>query len=192
MRNETISYQQFAEKNSKKLKARLVSRISELKKSEPPGSELLLEAESVLNRQLDIEMRTEIENLSSFEYLNDEKITPYFANLAKCNTAAATTDSICDSDGRQFTSAKLRNEFVRNFYADLYPIPAGQDPAPENCIEDFLGPEICNSALVRDSRISEQKKIELEQEITLQELDISASQGNKSAASMDGLSNCFI
>jgi hypothetical protein len=45
-------------------------------------------------------MRTEIENLSSFEYLNDEKITPYFVNLAKCNTAAATTDSICDSDGR--------------------------------------------------------------------------------------------
>ncbi len=31
VRNETITYQQFAEKNSKKLKARLVSRISELK-----------------------------------------------------------------------------------------------------------------------------------------------------------------
>jgi hypothetical protein len=137
-------------------------------------------------------MRTEIENLSSFEYLNDEKITPYFVNLAKCNTATATTDSICDSDGSPFASAKLRNEFVRNFYADLYHIPAGQDPAPENCIEDFFGPEICNSALVRDSRISEQKKAELEQEITLHKLDISASQGNKIAAGMDGLSNCFI
>jgi hypothetical protein len=49
-----------------------------------------MEAEAVLNRQLDIEMRTEIENLSSFEYLNNEKITPYFVNLAKCNTASGS------------------------------------------------------------------------------------------------------
>jgi hypothetical protein len=45
---------------------------------------------------------------------------------------------------------------------------------------------------VRDSKLSEQKSAELEQAITIEELDISAMQGNKSAAGMDGLSNCFI
>jgi hypothetical protein len=69
-----------------------------------------------------------------------------------------------------------------NFYAKLYSIPEGQEPAAENCIEDFLGPEICNSRLVMDSKIPEQKRLELEQDITIQELDISAAQGNKSAA----------
>jgi hypothetical protein len=45
---------------------------------------------------------------------------------------------------------------------------------------------------VTESKLSEQQKAELEQEITIHELDESASQGNKSAAGMDGLSNCFI
>ncbi len=74
----------------------------------------------------------------------------------------------------------------------MYKIPAGQVPAPENCIEDFLGLEICNSNIVRDSRLSAAKSAELEGEISTEELDISAMQGNRSAAGMDGLSNCFI
>jgi hypothetical protein len=117
IRNETISYQQFVQKNCNKQKTLLINRIKELKRTDPAGSDQVLEAEAVLNKQLDIEMRTEIENLSSFEYLNDEKITPYFVSLAKCNTATATTDSICDADGSPFPSPELRNQFVRNFYA---------------------------------------------------------------------------
>jgi hypothetical protein len=108
-------------------------------------------------------MRIEIENCSSFEYLNDEKITPYFVSLAKCNTASATTDSICDENGNPFGSPELRNNYVRNFYANLYKIPEGQEPASESCIEDFLGPEICTSRLVTESKLSEQQKAELEQ-----------------------------
>jgi len=192
VRNETISYQQFIQKNCNKQKTSLLNRIKEFKRTDPAGSDRIIEAERTLNKQLDIEMRTEIENLSSFEYLNDEKITPYFVSLAKCNKATATTDSICDSDGSPFPSSNLRNEYVRNFYADLYKIPDGQVPAPENCIEEFLGPEICNSNIVRDSKLPAQKAAELEQDITIEELDISAMQGNKSAAGMDGLSNCFI
>ncbi len=130
--------------------------------------------------------------MKTFEYLNDEKITPYFVSLAKWNTATATTDSICDAHGTPFQSSKLRNEYVRNFYADLYKIPDRQIPAPENFIEEFLGPEICYTNVVRDSKLSEQKSAELEQAITIEELNISAMQGNKSAAGMDGLSNCFI
>jgi hypothetical protein len=49
-----------------------------------------------------------------------------------------------------------------------------------------------NSRLVRDSRISEETAARLETPITLDELDKSASQGNKSASGMDGLCNCFI
>jgi hypothetical protein len=135
IRNETISYQQFIEKNSRKQKKMLLEKIKELKGLDPLGSDRILEAESILNRQ-----RIDIENCTSFEYLNDEKITPYFVSLAKCNTASATTDSICDENGDPFHSPELRNNFVRNFYANLYKIPDGQEPASERCIEEFLGP----------------------------------------------------
>jgi hypothetical protein len=80
----------------------------------------MLELEGILNIQQDIEMQTAIENLSNFEYLNDEKITLFFVSFAKCNNATATTDSICDDNGRPFP---------RNFYANLYKIPENQIPA---------------------------------------------------------------
>jgi hypothetical protein len=53
----------------------LVVRIQELKDSLTVGHNLILEAEAILDRQLDVEMRRDLESLSSFEYLNDEKIT---------------------------------------------------------------------------------------------------------------------
>jgi hypothetical protein len=48
IRNETISYQQFTEKIPGN-KKRLLERIKELKRVEPPGSDRILEAESILN-----------------------------------------------------------------------------------------------------------------------------------------------
>ncbi len=192
IKNETISYQIFVKKNSKKNKTILIARIEDLKKRGLGGTDPVLELESLLNKQVDLELRSEIENLNSFEYLNDEKITPYFVSLAKSNKAIASTDNICDENGVPFTSSTARNEYVRNFYAKLYGIPDGQPENVEGCIENFLGAEILNSRLVRDSKIPADKAEELERDITIEELDISVLQGNRSAAGMDGLSNCFI
>ena len=176
----------------KKNKANLIKRIEERKKSGLIGDDLTLELEGLLNKQVDLELRAEIENLRNFEYLNDEKITPYFVSLAKSNNAVASTDSICDDNGIPFQSATERNNYVRNFYANLYRIPDDQPENIEGCIENFLGPEILNSQLVRDSRLPPDKVRDLEADITIEELDLSVQQGNRSAAGMDGLSNCFI
>ncbi len=81
IKNETISYQIFVKKNSRKQKAVLLSRIENLKKTLPAGSEPILELESALNKQVDLELRAEIENMSNFEYLNDEKITLKSVNV---------------------------------------------------------------------------------------------------------------
>jgi hypothetical protein len=192
IKNETISYQTFVKKNSKKNKAKLIARIEDLKERGLGGTDPALELESLLNKQVDLELHSEIENLNSFEYLNDEKITPFFVSLAKSNKAVASTDSICDDNGTPFNTSAERNEFVRNFYAKLHGIPEGQPENVEGCIENFLGVEILNSQLVRDSKIPAEKAAELERDITIEELDISVLQGNRSAAGMDGLSNCFI
>jgi len=65
----------------------------------------------------------------------------------------ASTDSICDNEGQPFTNRSDRNEYVRNFYSTLYKKPDTDDNNIFGCIERFLGPEIVNSAIVRDSKI---------------------------------------
>jgi hypothetical protein len=161
-----------------------LEHLKNFKKNLPAGSDEILECESILNRQTDLELRAEIENLRSFEYLNDEKITPFFVSLAKGSNASASTDSICNQDGVPFQNSDDREKFVRNFYANLYKIPPDQRPAPNGCIEELLGKEICNSDMVRKSRITQEQREMLEHELTIEELDISAAQGNKSAAGM--------
>ncbi len=157
----------------------------------PAGSDEILECEAILNRQTDLELRAEIENLRNFEYLNDEKITPFSVSLAKGSTASASTDSICNQYGVPFQNPDDREKYVRDFYVNLYKIPPDQKPAPDGCIEEFLGEEICNSEIVKKSRITQEQREQLEREMTIEELDLSVAQGNKSAAGMDGLSNCF-
>ena len=83
-------------------------------------------------------------------------------------------------------------DYVRNFYKNLYRVPATDLQFNNNCIRDFLGEDIINSRLVQDSIIPEQLANEFENELSLNELDISAAEGNRSASGMDGLSNCFI
>jgi hypothetical protein len=161
IKNETISYQTFIKKNTGKQRASLLDRIKNLRDNGQIDSEPYLELEKLLNKQVDLEMRSEIENLTSFEYLNDEKITPYFVSLAKSNKSCASTDIICDDQGIPFQSVEDRNNYVRNFYAELYRVPPNQPENIEGCIEEFLGPEILNSPLVRDSKIPPDKFQEL-------------------------------
>ncbi len=80
------------------------------KELELAKSDRIFELEGILNIQLDIEMQTAIENLSNFEYLNDEKITQYFVSLSIYHNATATTNSICDDDGRPFPSSPLKGQ----------------------------------------------------------------------------------
>jgi hypothetical protein len=62
-----------------------------------------------------------------------------------------------------------------------------------NIIENFLGPEICNSQLVRDCILSEEEAAALDSDFTLLELDTAAGEGKvRSASGIDGFSNGFI
>jgi hypothetical protein len=96
-----------------------------------------------------------------------------------------------DNDGNPFRSDIELKEYVRNFYQKIYKAPASDDTIREDCIRKFLEEEICNSNLVKDSIIPENLAQELEDPFTLTELDESAAQGNRSAAGMDSINNCF-
>jgi hypothetical protein len=101
-------------------------------------------------------------------------------------------DDICDSDGRPFGNVADRRKYIVDFYANLYKKAEDEPENLQGCIEQFLGADICNSKIVRESKIPRNLSRELDQPISLAELDESVKQGNKSAAGMDRLSNCFI
>jgi hypothetical protein len=66
-------------------------------------------------------------------------------------------------------------------------------PLPETAIEDFLGPEICNSALVRDSKLTEAERAQLEAPLSIEELDNSVKKAKiRSAPGADGFNSRLI
>jgi hypothetical protein len=145
-----------------------------------------------LDSIIDNTLRCNLEATSNFEILNNERITPHFLNLAKGSKAEASLADLRDDNGDPFPSDLLMKEYVHNYYQNLYRKPACEDNINRDSISNFLGEEICNSRLVQDSKIPENVKLELEEPLSLQELDLSASQGNRSAAGMNGINNCFI
>jgi hypothetical protein len=124
--------------------------------------------------------------------MNSEKITPNFPNLTKGSKSEACLSDLKDDNGNAFPSSNDMKNYIRNFYANLYRVPETDTDFNENCIYEFLGEDILNSRLVKDSIIPADVSAELESYIIIEELDTSVAQGNKSALGMDGLSNCFI
>ncbi len=137
-------------------------------------------------------MRSKLENSKNFEIFNNEKITPNFLNLAKGMKSEASLLDLKREDGSDFPTEEERKAYVRDFYRKLYQKPICDNNFNEDCIENFLGEDIINSRLVQDSKIPPDISENFEEPLSIEELDISAAQGNRSASGKDGISNCFI
>ncbi|MFO0003284.1 MAG: reverse transcriptase domain-containing protein, partial [bacterium] len=63
----------------------------------------------------------------------------------------------------------------------------------DRCIEDFLGPEICEHRLVTNSKLTDDEKNELDSPLTIEEIDKSMDKANmRSAPGLDGISNVLL
>jgi hypothetical protein len=60
-------------------------------------------------------------------------------------------------------------------------------------IEEFLGEDICNHPAVRNSKLSDAQRAELDSDLTFEEIETALNESNmKSAPGIDGFSNVFI
>jgi hypothetical protein len=100
IRNETISHQIFVSNSLKKSRIDLLEKINNLKLDYSANIDEIIERENELSKKIEEEARAELENNDNFEYLNHEKITPYFVKLSKGSKSEAEMDDICDPDGR--------------------------------------------------------------------------------------------
>jgi hypothetical protein len=126
-----------------------------------------------------------------FENLNSEKPTPAFLALTK-NKSEGRLSQICNNTNTPFENDAERNAFITEEFAKIYN-PAPTPPLPDDVIEQFLGEEICNNDIVKNSKLMQAERDWLDRPFTMQEIDIAAEKGkNRSAPGADGFSNLLI
>jgi hypothetical protein len=192
IRNETVSHQIFMRKAKLSKMEWLRNRIRTLKKEYIVNQDGILNLERELNLLSDLEMRAELEKFRHFDILNGEKMTPRFLALTKINKKIDTLDSIRKDDGTAFVTREERYRHIKDFYGSIY----GGNPGialEENCIENFLGPDVCNNNIVKFSKLSAADRQVFDNELTINELDNAAMGLNaNSAGGMDGIGGKFI
>jgi hypothetical protein len=193
IRNEVISYQAFISKTINKSTLSLISRLKDMKANFPANFETISELELKLREINDIKLSATLEKNANFSTLNSERITPFFLKMAKGSQNSASLNDICDYNGDPFANLMEQKNFIRNHFAASYKKPQDEDDNVQGCIDRFLGEEILDHPLVKNLKLNEAEKAELELDFSLEELD-AALEGanNNSAAGIDGYSTKFI
>jgi len=131
-------------------------------------------------------------NYLKSDVLNNEKITPHFLRLAK-TLSSDSLEKIRNTNGEPFEKKKDREKHIVDFYRKLYSLPNDMPADFTNCIEEFLGPDICRNPVVENSKLDQNEKENLDQPLRIGELDEAVKNLNlRSAPGIDGVSNRFI
>jgi hypothetical protein len=154
------------------------------------NAQLIFEKERELARILDWELRENLKNYKKFEILENEKLTPHFMNIVKKSRPDASVEEIKNKNGGVFSSSEERGKDIVKFYRELYVKPRDQD---NNTTTDGFLEDVKNHPLVISSKLTDEEKIQLDSELTIDELDKALKDCNmKSAPGHDGISNFFI
>ena len=104
-----------------------------------------------------VRCETSLKNLGT-----QEKITPYFVKLAKISKSDSNLDVIHNGDGQHFSTSKERNDYIVNFFCEIYKKPACEPENLSGCIQDFLGEDICRHPVVKNSILTTAERDKLE------------------------------
>jgi exonuclease III len=194
LKNEVVSHQSYMRKCKMEKMAELKKNIQILKENYIPNEEEILSKEKSLNNIADLEMRGEMEKYRYFDVINSEKMTPRFLTLSKINKKSDSLDIICEDSGAEFRTSEDRHRHIRDFYAKIYRRPdPGEQQIDDNTIPNFLGREICENPIVKNSKLSPEESESFDNDLTIQELDSAIQSLNeKSAGGADGISTKFL
>ncbi len=192
IRNAVISHQSFIAKKSFETESKASKKLMLLKKSFIVNQDEICELESFLNNRKDLEMKARLEKHSQFDILNNEKITPYFLQLAKSSFNDAQLSDIRDDNNIVFGTVEDQRSYIRSYFENIYKTKPDHVFDTAGCIENFLGADVLNSNIVRSSKLTVTESSSLEVPLSLEELDLSVKQSKNSAAGLDGFNNAFI
>ncbi len=147
--------------------------------------------ESKLNEASERRVSERLGNYIKTDLLNAEKMTPKFLKIAEASRKADLS-VIRREDGSIFSRDADRNNYIVEFYEELYRKPISAPVEYNNCVTDFLG-DLSEHPAIKSCCISEDEKEDLELDITIEELDEAVRSCNlNSAPDIDGFNNRFI
>jgi len=190
VKGSLVSYQTWYKKVENAQRSQLIKSLNELKLNYENNANEIFTLESRLNELVQKNVQSKVKSMKIFECLNAEKPTPMFLNLAKKTNSNQKLENIKKPDGTAFSSSKDRENYIVEYYSELYRKPLGERNDYTGCIEQFLGPEICGNRLVTNSKLTEAEKTLLDLPLSIEEIDKSMDKANmRSAPGMDGISN---
>jgi hypothetical protein len=128
--------------------------LSQLKQNFQENCDEIFRLENELSSIRDAELADKIKQIKIFENLHNEKPSPLFLNLIR-SSGKDDLSSVKGDDKLPFGTEKEREDHIVKFYEKLYKVPKesiGFDF--ENCIENFLGPDIISNPIVADSKLT--------------------------------------
>jgi exonuclease III len=193
VKNDLITYQIFLNRFIRKEKTELATLILNLSKNYDANFQDISVAERRLCKISEQEIEAALIQHPVFEFINGEKMSPHFLKLAKgCKSTGSLLQVVDDAGQRHANGTDCKN-YITNYFEDIYKAPAWMPNDFTGIIEDFLGPDICNSTLVQDCMLANREAEFLDRELTLFELDAAAKEcKTRSASGIDGFSNFFI
>jgi hypothetical protein len=193
VKNELLTYQIFLNRYLGREKKNLIARITLLSSDYINNIQEIGEVERKLRLLSEQEIESALIQHPVFEHLNGEKMSPYFLKLAKGAKKTASLLQVVDDDGNRHETNRDCKEYITKYFEKIYKAPEAMPLNFTGVIERFLGPEICNSRIVLDCKISDRESALLDRDISLLELDSAVKDGKlRTASGMDGFSNFFI
>jgi exonuclease III len=163
VRNAGSRTQKYLSRLNKCYEQALSKNLLLLKDDYAGNREAIADIENILKIRSDNTLREKIKDIKIFECLNAEKATPLLLDLAKKSGAGESLDTIRDENGDAFESELERNSYILNYYTDLYKA----DVNVVGSIEDFLGPTICAKTTVRESKLTNYERSELDKQLDI-------------------------
>jgi hypothetical protein len=185
LKTKIMELQGNIKKNKECRRETLVKKMNYMGETFGIGSEQANDSIRELNLFDNNELRERANKYREFVMSTDEKPSRAFCLLGKENNMLDDMNQIKDREGGEFTGKDERKEYIRKFYENLY------KKKLDNMIriEDFLGGEVSNLGWVNNKKLSEEEKLSLEGEVTLEELLKALKSSNlNSSNGWDGVS----
>lgn len=167
----------------------LTRKLDKLKENPNSFCNSIFDIEAQLQSLNDDKIKRQCRSSRTWQALHLEKPSRSFCLLAKSKKKADSLKIIKDTldplNHKDFESQYDRSKYIADFYKKIYEKGA----ANEHNIHQFLGADISQSPYVQNKILSNEEKLTMENEISLQELDLAIKKSNKfSAPGIDGWS----
>ena len=192
-RKAMLSLQNKVNSSENRLRNSWLSELTRLKNMDYEANvDRIRILEKNLNDASEKLIQDKLQNFVKNDLLNSEKMTPRFLRIAETRQGGSL-GNIRGNAGEIFDGEVQRNEYITNFYTELYTVPLTAPVDFTNCVINFLGNNISNHPVVRGCILTEAERLSLEGDITMEELDEAVESCNmRSAPGIDGVSNKFI